>query len=229
MMPNNYSQSPTVFDLESIGSNHSIWCLILSICMFTVLKLNEKLYFHKKTKRHNKYFKFNNYSIASSFRKLILISFCKIVLAGIIYIALKNPEAQPKPIRFDNKIWNKGYFLSIEYYEDIYLIKEQDFNHILKWHCLSKLKLKSFDKFYQTLLRLSGDIALNPGPVPYPCSKCQVNVGRDSILCTQCNMWIHRLCEGGLSKADLTSLSKSTDQMSKFVCTVCRGLDISRH
>ena len=144
------------FDFESIGSSHSIWCLIIYICTFTVFKLNKKLYFHNKTKRHNKSLKFNNYSIASSFRKLILISFCKIVLAGIIYIALKNPEAQPKPIRFDNKIWNKRYFLSIEYYEDIYLIKEQDFNHILKWHCLSKLKLKSFDKFYQTLLLLSG-------------------------------------------------------------------------
>ena len=80
-------------DFESIGSSHSIWCLILSICTFTVLKLNEKLYFHKKTKGHNKSLKFNNYSIASSLRKLILISLCKIVLAGIIYIALKNPEA----------------------------------------------------------------------------------------------------------------------------------------
>ena len=91
-------------DFESIGSSHSIWCLLLSICTFIVLKLNEKLYFNKKTKRHNKSLKFNNYSKASSFRKLILISFCKIILAGIIYIALKNPEAQPKPIRFDNKI-----------------------------------------------------------------------------------------------------------------------------
>ena len=91
-------------DFESIGSSHSIWCLILSICTFAVLKLNENLYFNKKTKRHNKSLKFNNFSIASSFRKLILISFCKIVLAGIIYIALKNPKAQPKPIRFDNKI-----------------------------------------------------------------------------------------------------------------------------
>ena len=34
-------------------------------------------------------------------------------------------------------------------------------------------------------------------------------------------MWIHRICEG-LSKAELTSLSKSVDQMSKFECTVCR-------
>ena len=101
-------------DFESIGSSHSIWCLILSICTFAVLKLNENLYFNKKTKRHNKSLKFNNFSIANSFRKLILISFCKIILAGIIYKALKNPEAQPKPIRLDNKIWNKGYFLSIE-------------------------------------------------------------------------------------------------------------------
>ena len=165
--------------------------------------------------------------MANPFRKLILISFYKILLAGIIYIALRNTEAQPNPIRFENKILDKDYFLSLEYYKDIYLIKEQEFDYMLKWHCLSKLKLKSFDKFYQTLLLLSGDIALNPGPVPYPCSKCQGNVGRDAVLCTKCNMWIHRLCQGGLSKADLTSLSKSTDQMSKFVCTVCRDLDTS--
>lgn len=60
-------------DFESIGSNHSIWCLVLSICTFTVFRLNAKLYFHKKIKRRNKSLKFNNNSIASSFRKLIYI------------------------------------------------------------------------------------------------------------------------------------------------------------
>ena len=120
----------------------------------------------------------------------------------------------------------EGNFLSTEYYKDIYLIKEQEFNDLLKWHCLTKLKLKSFDKFYQTLLLLSGDIALNPGPVLHPFPKCKDNVGRNTILCTQCNLWIHGYCEG-LSNAELISLSKSADQMSKFVCTVCRDLDTS--
>ena len=39
-------------------------------------------------------------------------------------------------------------------------------------------------------------------------------------------MWIQGYCEG-LSNAELISLSKSADQMSKFVCTVCRDLDTS--
>ena len=104
----------------------------------------------------------------------------------------------------------EDYFLSPEYYKDIYLIKEQEFNDLLKGNCLTKLELKSFEKSYQTLLLLSGDIALNPGPVLHPCPKCKDNVGRNSILCTQCNLWIHRYCEG-LSNAELISLSKSAD------------------
>ena len=64
---------------------------------------------------------------------------------------------------------------------DIYKINEQYTKHLLKWQCLSKLKLNSFENFYQTLLLLSGDIALNPGPVTYPCSKCSKGVRTSAV------------------------------------------------
>ena len=118
----------------------------MPLLAYMILKVNAKLYFHKKSKCY-KSIRANKQSMANPFRKLILISFYKILLAGIIYIALRNTEAQPNPIRFENKILDKDYFLSLEYYKDIYLIKEQEFDYMLKWHCLSKLKLKSFDKF----------------------------------------------------------------------------------
>ena len=155
-------------------------------------------------------------------KKLILISFCKILLVGIIYFALKNSEAKPKQFNVDEKIlFKQAYFLSPEYYSDVSRINEQFTKHLLKWHCLSKLKLNSFDQFYQTLLLLSGDIALNPGPVSYPCSKCSKGVRAGAVLCTHCDMWIHRKCEG-ISITELKSLSNNPNQRSNFVCVVCR-------
>ena len=171
----------------------------------------------KTSKRKIKHSKIN------LIRKLILISICKIILAGIIYFALKNPANKPKQFSVDeSRLSKQAYFLSPEYYKDIYKINEQYTKHLLKWQCLSKLKLNSFENFYQTLLLLSGDIALNPGPVPsYPCSKCSKGVRTSAALCTNCEMWIHGRCEG-ISDAALISLSKNPILKSHFVCVVCR-------
>ena len=59
------------------------------------------------------------------------------------------------------------------------------------------------------LIRLSGDIHLNPGPprrgIKYPCGECQRSVRRnqDAILCHQCNRWFHVKCTG-MSKQTFT-------------------------
>ena len=100
----------------------------------------------------------------------------------------------------------KAYFLSPEYFNQIDHLNDNFMRHLQKWHCLSKLKLTYFKKFYQTLLLLSGDIALNPGPTSYPCSKYSKGV-RVGVLCTNCDMWIHKKCEG-LSSSEMTQMSK---------------------
>ena len=52
------------------------------------------------------------------------------------------------------------------------------------------------------LIRLSGDIHLNPGPprrgIKYPFGECQRSVRRnqDAILCYQCDRWFHAKCTG---------------------------------
>ena len=140
-----------------------------------------------------------------------------ILLVCIIFLALKNPKAKSKEFRLDEKRISKlAYFLSPEYYTDIYKINNDFTKNLLKWQCLSKLKLTSFENFYQTLLLLSGDIALNPGPASYPCSKCSKGVGAGSVLCTHCDMWIHSKCEG-ISNTALKSLSDNPILRSHFV------------
>ena len=119
------------------------------------MKLNFQIYFKKVKSNKGKI----RYSKTNMIKKLILISICKILLAGIIYFALKNPVAKPKQFSVEeNRLSKQAYFLSPEYYMDIYKINEQYTKHLLKWQCLSKLKLNSFENFYQTLLLLSGDM-----------------------------------------------------------------------
>ena len=83
------------------------------------------------------------------------------------------------------------------------------------------LSLKTkINLIYQTLLLLSGDIALNPEPTFFPCSKCSKGV-RVGVLCTNCDTWIHKTCEC-LSSSQMTKLSKNQTEMSKFVCIICK-------
>ena len=55
-----------------------------------------------------------------------------------------------------------------------------------EWYAMSKLKFKSYKSFFQILILLSGDIAMNPGPNSFPCSKCSNGV-RAGVLCTNCD------------------------------------------
>ena len=136
--------------------------IFLSIGLF--IKFNLKLYFKKvkikRKKRMPNHFSKNKISLIT---QIISISICKLVLVCIIYLALKT-KPELKTDRHEEKRLNyKAYFLSPEYFKDIYKINDNHMRHLLKWHCLSKLKLTSFKYFYQTLLLLSGDIALNQG------------------------------------------------------------------
>ena len=205
--------------LNDFLPNSVKWCLLCSFLIILFMKLNFLIYFKKVKTNKSK----SRYSKNNIMRKLILISTYKILLAGIIYFALKNPATKPKQFSVDEcRLSNQAYFLSPEYYRDIYKINEQYTKHLLKWQCLSKLKLNSFEKFYQTLLLLSGDIALNPGPVSYPCSKCSKGVRTSAVLCTNCEMWIHGKCEG-ISNTAIKSLSNNPTLRSHFVCVVCRN------
>ena len=50
---------------------------------------------------------------------------------------------------------------------------------------------QTFTKFTFLSLILSGDIALNPGPVKYPCGSCEkpVKSNQHGILCDGCEFW----------------------------------------
>ena len=88
-----------------------------------------------------------------------------------------------------------------------------------EWYALSKIKFKNYKSFFQILILLSGDIAMNPGPVSYPCSKCNRGV-RSGVLCTVCNLWIHTKCEG-LNRTQLNCLLQLGGNLG-FVCCVCK-------
>ena len=62
---------------------------------------------------------------------------------------------------------------------------------------------------------------MNLGPTNFPCAKCNRGVGRGSVFCKTCNLWIHRTCEG-LSASQLNALSRIPIEDLDFVCCVCR-------
>ena len=119
------------------------------------------------------------------------------------------------------KVTSRAYFLSMEHFAESYCMENKQIKTTHTWYALSKLKLKSYNSFFQTLLLLSGDIALNPGPnTNYLCSKCDKSV-RVGVFCKTCNMWIHQKCEG-LSKTELNKLSKVPLVHLNFKCKVCK-------
>ena len=64
------------------------------------------------------------------------------------------------------------------------------------------------------LLLISGNVHPNPGPISnyphprYPCSICQLDVGRDSLQCSACLKWVHFLCSS-LTRADFCDICAS--------------------
>ena len=77
---------------------------------------------------------------------------------------------------------------------------------------------QTFTKFTFLSLILSGDIALNPGPVKYPCGSCEkpVKSNQHGILCDGCEFWYHRKCTT-LNINEYTALGNSDDP---WLCSI---------
>ena len=83
---------------------------------------------------------------------------------AIIFLAIKQKQSPNQK----NKFSIKGYFLSMEHYRDCYHLSELQNKSSMEWYAMSKLKFKNFNSYFQMLLMLSGDIAINPGPTIDP-------------------------------------------------------------
>ena len=115
----------------SLHSNSTMWCCLLStISLSFLLMVNLKIYFKKEITNKNSKVKKSKTNVMKT---LILISFCKILLICIIFHALKNPKAKSKEFRIDKKRLSKqAYFLSPEYYKDIYKINDDFTKNLLR-------------------------------------------------------------------------------------------------
>jgi hypothetical protein len=68
----------------------------------------------------------------------------------------------------------------------------------------------------KTKIMLSGlglDLLKDTGA--FPCAVCRSGVGRNSILCSQCRMWVHKRCSGVVGRL-------TTDP--EYVCPRCRNI-----
>jgi len=105
--------------LNSFIPNSFKWGILSFVLIISFMKLNIQIYFRKVKSNKSK----TRYSKTNIVTKLILISICKILLAGIIYFALKNLVAKPKQFSVaENRLSKQAYLLSPEYYMDIYKI-----------------------------------------------------------------------------------------------------------
>ncbi len=147
--------------------------------------------------------------------QLFLLTIFKCIIIGIVLFAIKQKH---ESVHSPRKLVNKDYFLSLKYFGDTYHSMELQTKSLHEWYAMSKIKFKSYKSFFQFLILLSGDIAMNPGPTSYPCAKCNRGVG-SGILCNTCNFWIHAKCEG-LSRSQLNVLSRTGNL--DFICSVCR-------
>ena len=83
------------------------------------------------------------------------------IVIGIIFLAIKERK---RAAQNPHKLVGKGYFLSIQYFEDTYHFMERQTKTLHGLYAMSKLKFKSYKSFFQVLILLSGDVAMNPGP-----------------------------------------------------------------
>ena len=63
---------------------------------------------------------------------------------------------------------------------------------------MAAIKLTNITAYAVTLVILSGDVALNPGPVKDPCAICQKGCRQNqkAIQCDLCDKWFHAKCIG---------------------------------
>ena len=78
-----------------------------------------------------------------------------------------------------------------------------------------------------TLLLMSGDIQLNPGPKQhtiYPCGYCQERVGWETmaICCDACDVWYHKTCLS-MSSGEYNILGRSN---VSWICLKCNSTNV---
>jgi len=83
---------------------------------------------------------------------------------------------------------------------------------VTKTTCQSSSDVDFINLCFHTLLLLSGDIAMNPGPAKLrqtkdPCAVCQRGV-RSGIECEVCTKWFHPTCVG-MSKMFFSNILKT--------------------
>ena len=153
------------------------WVLTLFIMAFSVfifailMYFNFKIYFKRSNKTKSRFSKKQN-NKGLLMQLILLTVFKSIILAIICFSAKQKISTTHKP----HKLVNKNYFLSIEYFADSYHSMELQTKSLHRWYAMSKIKFKNYKSFFQMLILLSGDIAMNPGPSSYPCSKCNTGV-----------------------------------------------------
>ena len=152
------------FHILKILCSLGFFTLLFSLFLFS----NSKLYI-SKCKNRGKRAKKNNI-----FFSLLLVTIFKLIAIFIIILASYNKiKLASKP----HKTINKDYFLSPEYFTDVYEKMDHQTSGLHNWHAMSKMKLTGYKSFFQILILLSGDVSLNPGPTQYPCSFCSKGVG----------------------------------------------------
>ena len=80
------------------------------------------------------------------------------------------------------------------------------------------------------LLTISGDIEINPGPVRFPCGRCNkaVQSSHRGICCDQCNRWFHvRCCD--ITNDDYQLLTNSSETWVCFSCTSLEHRQSQQH
>ena len=63
------------------------------------------------------------------------------------------------------------------------------------------------------------------GPPRYPCSICSLEVGKDSLKCSTCSMWVHFPCSS-LTRADFRKICAAGSPMG-WKCPVCLNGDLA--
>ena len=166
-----------VWELSTLLSTKLCFFLGSQI-FFLLMYLNHKLYRREsRSTRHkikSKYAKRRKNTKAKNgkskidfkkfIRKLFVITLFKCLLMAIIFLAIKQKQSPNQK----NKFFIKGYFLSVEHYRDCYHLSKLQIKSNMEWYAMSKLKLKNFNSYFQMLLMLSGDIAINPSPTIDP-------------------------------------------------------------
>ena len=146
----------------------AFWELIAFIVVFSVLLFSFLLYFNYKlyckTVKKSRILK--KQKSTGPIVHLFTITIFKCIILGFIILAIKQKHDK---VHKPHKLVSKTYFLSVEYFRDTYESMQLQSKSFHEWYAMSKMKFKNYKSFFQFLILPSGDIAMNPGPISYPC------------------------------------------------------------